>query len=742
MKSNSSNTLTFRSILSSYILVCAVLLGISGIGYAGFIWNMRNEQERFASLQVQELARQVSDNIQKAYRMFDILEMEKEFWEIAQLKGPFQPEEIYRATELKTVMAGMDAKDDLYRNLHIYFCRSNSILSSQSQRREGDRDIAFFCSQYDMDKNTFDRIMSMEAGKYYMVTGGNRILFFQPVYQDEELLAVIFAEYDGNSLIGREVYENNVMLRTEEGENLLCAGDLSKEEIASFAVSQKEAEETAQKTEIAGQAYIGIPAEIGLFNLKLYLLLPWSMFWSQIRRFLFIMLLELFFMAGVAVLLSWFLSKKMYIPVGNLIQDNHKLNKRMLKHNRILENLDLIRYLNGITTVFPRSCAAVKEKLLVDGQEHYQIAVLSLEKRENSFLPRVGTGQGQEEDGELGLLVVWNVLEKYVFSEYPGLVLPVGKQYVVIVALRKMQEAPDGHIKALFQKASEFFAETLKLPICIMIGKEECGFDHMKEVCDSLSEGMQYLDFWSAYGEHKAGVYVYGEMIQDDGDFHFAEYINGSRRLLNCLESGDFRGANRELDQLYKKTFPKNQKYLKYNIYRMYGLIGILITTLHISADEEEEEFYRSINYEERLFCVQSLHELMEESHAIFEQIIGHKENNATEKKPDWLEELLDFIHMHSADMDLNVSALADRFQISVPHLSRSFKTWMGMGALEYIHRAKLKQAKEMLKNDCSVKIAASKVGYTDVQALTRAFKRYEGITPSQYKELVQKNEV
>ena len=31
----------------------------------------------------------------------------------------------------------------------------------------------------------------------------------------------------------------------------------------------------------------------------------------------------------------------------------------------------------------------------------------------------------------------------------------------------------------------------------------------------------------------------------------------------------------------------------------------------------------------------------------------------------------------------------------------------------------------------------AESVGYLDAKALTRAFKRYEGITPGQYKEVV-----
>ena len=67
----------------------------------------------------------------------------------------------------------------------------------------------------------------------------------------------------------------------------------------------------------------------------------------------------------------------------------------------------------------------------------------------------------------------------------------------------------------------------------------------------------------------------------------------------------------------------------------MYGLIGTLITTLDISANEEDKAYYQSLNYEERLFRIQSIHELLSESRAIFEAIIQYRQNKSAEREPD-----------------------------------------------------------------------------------------------------------
>ncbi len=127
-----------------------------------------------------------------------------------------------------------------------------------------------------------------------------------------------------------------------------------------------------------------------------------------------------------------------------------------------------------------------------------------------------------------------------------------------------------------------------------MIGECQSDYKKMKEAYHLLEESMQYLEFWSTSAP--AGVYVYGEMMDADEDSHSSVYMTGSRRLLNCLESEDFEGAYRELNQIYQSAFSKNQKELRINRYRMYGLIGTLITTLDISANEEDKAYYQSLN--------------------------------------------------------------------------------------------------------------------------------------------------
>jgi transcriptional regulator GlxA family with amidase domain len=65
----------------------------------------------------------------------------------------------------------------------------------------------------------------------------------------------------------------------------------------------------------------------------------------------------------------------------------------------------------------------------------------------------------------------------------------------------------------------------------------------------------------------------------------------------------------------------------------------------------------------------------------------------------------------------------------------RRFKKATGMSPIEYVHRLRLEEAKQMLEaGDDSIDAVAAEVGYQDPRFLERLFHRYVGLTPAQYR--------
>lgn len=704
--------LTFRSIMISYLVLCLVMLTVTIIGYSSSIFYVQKEIRNSAALRMKEVVGKIENNIRLSYQLCDTLAVSGGLDDLAAIEGNFSPQQILDSMKLKNTMSELNVQNNLCQNLHIYFLKSDSILSSNTQRREGKEDIGFFCRQYGITTQDFYCRMTEENQKSYQILSDNLIWFFRPVDDTQgNRIAVIFAEYSGSRLIGDSEAENCIYIETPEKENTIYSRKLEE--------NQK-------------NSYIKVEKQMNMFQWNCDMYVPNTLFYGELRRFAMILAAELLMLISVAFIGSWYFSKKTYVPVGNLIRDNKKLSKKVKKKEETQECRELEKYLTGAIKEFPYASL----NKLSDKEKYIMFQFAFDENGDTVF-------RDQEEKGkpeELEHFVLENILKEQIFEKYHGVLLQPEKDFVAVVNLSE-PENDEKEIRNLLKTVEQFYSQTFHISACIMIGQCQSDCKKMKEAYHLLEESMQYLEFWSTDTGAPAGVYVYGEMMDADEDSHSSVYMTGSRRLLNCLESEDFEGAYRELNQIYQSAFSRNQKELRINRYRMYGLIGTLITTLDISANEEDRAYYQSLNYEERLFRIQSIHELLSESRAIFEAIIQYRQNKSAEREPEWMEEMQEYIQEHYQDCNMNVTSLAQEFGISVPHVSRSFKNFRDYGVLEYIHKVRLEHAKEMLKNDVRIKNIALDVGYTDAQAFTRAFKRYEGITPSQYKELISKNE-
>ena len=77
---------------------------------------------------------------------------------------------------------------------------------------------------------------------------------------------------------------------------------------------------------------------------------------------------------------------------------------------------------------------------------------------------------------------------------------------------------------------------------------------------------------------------------------------------------------------------------------------------------------------------------------------------------------------------------MAQSLNISEGYLSHTFKKETDYTLLNYLTRYRIHKAMELLK-DCRVKVyeVAEQVGYRDIAYFSATFKKYTGISPSEY---------
>ena len=89
-----------------------------------------------------------------------------------------------------------------------------------------------------------------------------------------------------------------------------------------------------------------------------------------------------------------------------------------------------------------------------------------------------------------------------------------------------------------------------------------------------------------------------------------------------------------------------------------------------------------------------------------------------------------------SQSRDLPLERLACAAGMSPRHFSRRFKEELGVTPAAYVSRVRLEEARRRLESGVhSLKDVARACGFVDEQNLRRAFRKYVGIPPSEYRE-------
>ena len=164
------------------------------------------------------------------------------------------------------------------------------------------------------------------------------------------------------------------------------------------------------------------------------------------------------------------------------------------------------------------------------------------------------------------------------------------------------------------------------------------------------------------------------------------------------------------------------------------------MSALILAAIDEQvggdHDFPAAQTFEQRLYRTGNLGDFKKELKSILNELIEYKKTQDTAStSSSRMEEIKQYILHHYTENELTAAAIAAEFKMSSSYLSRAFKESTGTNILDYIQRLRVDAAKKLLQTE-SVRSAAQQVGFWDTQGLVRAFKKHEGVTPSEYKHI------
>lgn len=100
------------------------------------------------------------------------------------------------------------------------------------------------------------------------------------------------------------------------------------------------------------------------------------------------------------------------------------------------------------------------------------------------------------------------------------------------------------------------------------------------------------------------------------------------------------------------------------------------------------------------------------------------------------IEGVLNYINSN-LENDLSIDTIASEFFISKYYLMRKFKNQIGSSIHNYVVQKRLILAKSLISDGLSMSNVCSRCGFNDYSSFVRAFKKFYGVSPSNYNPTV-----
>lgn len=764
----------YRFLLWSYAAMMAVALIISGIGYAYSYWTIRQDIDRNYSAVLnreklsydKEWNRIIANTSTIASNMTLKRLAQQEQWGAAERLAT-----VDLMNEINAVYRGYDHMD----SIGVYFNKTKSFVTNlQSYGQQVN-----YLYLYDYDLSVEEFIASMTGLKgYFTISRGaeQHLVFYQNVFDNrfKEVIATSFGILPWMSL--SDVGSTGFAAQNSGSFHINSTGRIigntnPRVDVSPIAYTDIERNNTLYDREIGGRDYILSSVSSDVLDMRYVIYAPRSVFFKNISFLAYIIAGEMAVCLVVGSFLAVYFSKKNYMPIEKLlsllkIQRNETQDASFSQMYESLENSlqtlvvgheTLYQKLNSMDHVMERhvfNClmrgwsldSNWSEEYLARVKQQYDfsnycVVLFSFDGLDKSIFARQQGEAGKPVDYPLMLFSVRNVINELVLkhefdapheqTNVKGIAVDMGDMTACIVNCNGEEDRQILQDSA--KRCIEFFQSAFIIDSYASISGVH---DDLGDLDIAYEEAFITITHKSFWGNSLTDVLLF----EDEGAGYSepnmeSRLFTQARKLTNCLMSKDYTKAGEVLDETLEKCFSKDISRLSYNQYQAATLICIILSNLSESDPEAELSAYTDWTSSSHIYSIKSLKDVRRNLFAALDEIAQKYEKSMmTVEEPDWLIKAEEYVKVHFADPDINITTIANKFNINFSYLGRTFKKHRGINMVDYIHQLRIQRCNEYMEQGMSVTDCAQKVGYINAKSLIRAYKRYEGITPGQYK--------
>lgn len=411
--------------------------------------------------------------------------------------------------------------------------------------------------------------------------------------------------------------------------------------------------------------------------------------------------------------------------VQRITRESEEMKSAVSQQYPVMRNNLLISLMAGTQDV-AEVCEKLKTLDIVFAEPNFVSLLLDLEIDETAE-------SGVQQERLLAYAAITNIsqdLFRMIGSVYSG-ESPDGLLYLLV----NTGLAPSEAEELIYKTASELISLMNHLfGIQLTIGMSGC-LQGTGQISRAGLEAGKALKNRFVQGSNT--VCAYKSSVISFGSYYYP--LELEQKLINYVSVGDREQSEQILQTIYQINFKDVLQPPKFVNCLLFDILG---TVLKIMADLDIDSsliFPNGDSVEREMLKCSTVAEMFGVLSRAIERVCEVSNANKRSSSNQLMERILRFIDENYCKDSICITLIADAVEITPTYLSHLFKENTGESVMRYIEQRRMEKAKQLLgETSLTVNEIALQTGFTNSAVLIRTFKKINGITPGQYRQVLR----
>lgn len=303
-----------------------------------------------------------------------------------------------------------------------------------------------------------------------------------------------------------------------------------------------------------------------------------------------------------------------------------------------------------------------------------------------------------------------------------------------MTAILNLPALPETGVRGIVQDASriiEVLDEEFGISITVAVSRV---YHDLMELPQAYLDAQHILEYQQLMGEdipvtdYEALTHVH---IAQSG----SSYLELEQQVLGAARSRDFAGLQIALHELISNEFGSSKPTVDTVRFRVYGVVNTLLYLMSDIRQAIGDQLVNELDVGPRLTKAASLPDIVREMDDILDALIQQVGKQRSSAPPGWVVQARSYVRENFRDPDVTVASVADWLKLTPTYCSKVYREVYGIRLLDEIQQLRLAEAKRLIQTESSLAGVAEQSGFPSTLTMSRAFKRYEGMSPGAFRE-------